>query len=215
MHFCFWQKTTRFDLPYIVSFPESFRIATSKSKSMLNIDIIFKKHQLFTSNIYIYIYNIYMDYMSFSNIFQPSHHFSRGFPPCSIPAPPWGVPTEVLHPRNGDAWLRLHGESSWRSQGHVGFRGVQRPLPTWKTREHRIEAGVGFLQLCTWWLHQKSPFYTVIYSILCLWSMMFWRLLQDVKMPKKNFCNSATSAWYKYIDITYILHTHTYIYIYI
>ena len=56
-----------------------------------------------------------------------------------------------------------------------------------KTREHRLEAGVGFLQLCTWWLNQKSPFYTVIYSILCLWSMMFWRLLQDVKMPKKTF----------------------------
>ena len=56
-----------------------------------------------------------------------------------------------------------------------------------KTREHRLEAGVGFLQLCTWWLNQKSPFYTVICSILCLWSMMFWRLLQDVKMPKKTF----------------------------
>ena len=53
-------------------------------------------------------------------------------------------------------------------------------------REHRLEAGVGFLQLCTWWLNQKSPFYTVIYSILCLWSMMFWRLLQDVKMQKKK-----------------------------
>ena len=55
-----------------------------------------------------------------------------------------------------------------------------------KTREHRLEAGVGFLQLCTWWLNQKSPFYTVIYSILWLWSMMFWRLLQEVKMPKKT-----------------------------
>ena len=54
-------------------------------------------------------------------------------------------------------------------------------------REHRLEAGVGFLQLCTWWLNQKSPFYTVIYSILWLWSMMFWRLLQEVKMPKKTF----------------------------
>ena len=66
---------------------------------------------------------------------------------------------------------------------------------TYITREHRLEAGVGFLQLCTCWLNQKSPFYTVICSILWLWSMMFWRLVQEVKMPKKNFCNSATSAW--------------------
>ena len=54
---------------------------------------------------------------------------------------------------------------------------------------------MGFLQLCTWWLNKKSSFYTAIYSILCFWSMMFWGLLQNVKMSKKNFGNSATSSW--------------------
>ena len=33
----------------------------------------------------------------------------------------------------------------------------------------------------------KNHLFTLIYSILWLWSMMFWRLLQEVKMPKKTF----------------------------
>ena len=36
-------------------------------------------------------------------------------------------------------------------------------------------------------IESKITFFTVIYSILWLWSMMFCRLLQEVKMPKKTF----------------------------
>ena len=83
-------------------------------------------------------------------------------------------------------WYNIESILRWRFdinrlvQGKIyRKKTLNKGTPPW--------GGCGFLQLCTWWLNQKSPFFTVIYSILWLWSMMFCRLLQEVKMPKTTF----------------------------
>ena len=138
LHFCFWQKTTRFDLPYIVSFPESCRIATSKSKSMLNIDIIFKKHQLFTSNIYIiYIWTI-CHFQTFSNhptIF-PVDFLHVPYPPhLGAFRPRFSIHGTVMP---GFDSTGSHHEDPKATWGSEGFRGHYPPEKQGNTALRRV-----------------------------------------------------------------------------
>ena len=55
--------------------------------------------------------------------------------------------------------------------------------------------GCGFSTLCTWWLNQKSPFLhcNLQYFMFVIYDVLTFAA--RCQNAKKNFCNSATSAW--------------------